>query len=183
MSTLTSDDHHTLLELARTTIAAHLSGNDLPALTDPSPALREHRGAFVTLRRHGELRGCIGHVVATEALWLSVRSNAINAAFHDPRFPQLSSEELEEVRIEVSALTPLEEISGPDEIVIGRDGLMIERGPWRGLLLPQVATELGCDAIGFLDATCRKAGLPAGEWRVPEVQILRFSAEVFAEPM
>jgi AmmeMemoRadiSam system protein A len=182
MADLTTDDHRTLLELARSSIAAHLANRRLPELEAPSPPLAEPRGAFVTLRLDGELRGCIGHVVATEPLWCSVRSNAMNAAFHDPRFPQLTVDELPQVRIEISALTPLQEISRPEEITIGRDGLMIEKGPWRGLLLPQVATELGCDAHAFLDATCRKAGLPPGEWRSPEARLLRFSAEVFAEP-
>ena len=181
MTELTDRDRRSLLHLARSTIVARLDGAPLPAIEEASEALEEHRGAFVTLRLDGELRGCIGHVVGTEPLWCSVRSNAINAAFHDPRFSPLERDELDPLHLEISALTPLEEISGPDEIVIGRDGLMIERGPWRGLLLPQVATELGCDAVGFLDATCRKAGLPPGDWRANEAKILRFSAEVFGE--
>jgi len=179
---LTGEEQRWLLDLARSTIAARLSDRPLP---DPQPApgrLTDRRGAFVTLTVNGRLRGCIGHVTGTEALWRSVRSNAVNAAFHDPRFPPVDAGELSEITVEVSALTPLVTIEGPDDIVIGRDGLIIERGPNRGLLLPQVATRYGWSPAEFLDQTCRKAGLAAGCWRSSDARIARFSAQVFAEP-
>jgi AmmeMemoRadiSam system protein A len=127
------------------------------------------------------LRGCIGHVVGSDPLWLSVRSNALNAAFHDPRFPAVQSRELSGLTIEISALTPLRQVSGPDEITVGRDGLMIERGPRRGLLLPQVGERYEWSPEEFLDQTCRKAGMAPGCWRDAASVISTFSAEVFSE--
>jgi AmmeMemoRadiSam system protein A len=179
---LNRDEQRWLLELARSTIAARLSDQPLPEPQPPSGRLTEHRGAFVTLTRGGRLRGCIGHVIGAEPLWRSVRSNAVNAAFHDPRFPPVEADELSEITVEVSALTPLVTIDGPDDVVIGRDGLVIERGATRGLLLPQVAARYGWSPAEFLDQTCRKAGLGAGCWRSPDARIARFAAQVFAEP-
>jgi len=171
---------YVLLRLARNSIAARLEGLPPPeeALTDP--ALLTHRGAFVTLKIDHRLRGCIGHVVAISPLWLAVRENAEAAAFRDPRFPALERDELAHVRIEISALTPMCP-SSPGDIVVGRDGILIERGSLRGLLLPQVAVEYRWDAETFLDTACRKAGLAAGCWREPGTNISTFSAEVFGE--
>jgi len=178
---LTDREKTFLLELARETIGRRLEGRDLPCPELPPGPLNEPRGAFVTLKKGGVLRGCIGHVVGTEPLWQSVRDNAINAAFRDPRFPPLEPDELSRVRLEISALTPLEEVDSPGEVVVGRHGVMLERGPHRGLLLPQVAVEYGWDRETFLDHTCRKAGLRPGCWRDPSTRILVFSAEVFSE--
>jgi len=180
-SSLTIDDRLFLLRLARETIARRLEGRPLPEPDLRPGPLTEPRGAFVTLKRGGELRGCIGHVVGIEPLWRSVRENAINAAFHDPRFPPLDPTELPGVEIEVSALTPLEPVRSPDEVQVGVHGVMIERGPFRGLLLPQVPTEYGWDRETFLDHTCRKAGLPPGCWKDPSTRIEVFSADVFSE--
>ncbi|MGD8440266.1 MAG: AmmeMemoRadiSam system protein A [Holophagae bacterium] len=179
---LNGDEQRWLLDLARSTIAARLSDRPLPDAQPAPGRLTDARGAFVTLTRDGQLRGCIGHVTGTEALWRSVRSNAVNAAFHDPRFPPVEAGELSAISVEISVLTPLVTIAGPDEIVIGRDGLIIERRAKRGLLLPQVATRYGWSPAEFLDQTCRKAGLAAGCWRSPDARIARFAAQVFAEP-
>ena len=170
-----------LLDLARSTITAKLRSERLPGDPPVSDPLTEIRGAFVTLTVDGALRGCIGHVIGTEPLWRSVRSNAINAAFRDPRFSPLAVEELAAVEIEISALTPLWPVSRPEEIVIGRDGLVIERGIRRGLLLPQVAERYGWSPEEFLDQTCRKAGMKPGCWRNDDAEISAFSAEVFGE--
>ncbi len=178
---LTGEEKRRLLYLARQTLEAKFSGEALPELDPPAGPLSEIRGAFVTLKKGGQLRGCIGHVAGVEPLWESVRSNAINAAFHDPRFNPLSSNELPNVEIEVSALTPLQEVASPEEVQVGVHGVMIERGLYRGLLLPQVATEYGWDRETFLDYTCRKAGLRPGCWKDPVTRILVFSAEVFSE--
>ena len=140
----------------------------------------EQRGAFVTLKIDGALRGCIGHVIGVAPLWEAVQENAIAAGFRDPRFEPLRREELSQVTIEISALTPLRPAS-PDEIVVGRDGILIERGASRGLLLPQVATEYGWNREQFLDHTCHKAGLEAGCWRRADTVVSIFSAEVFGE--
>ena len=175
-----AEDRRFLLELARTTIAAGLCDRPLPSPMPDSAILLETRGAFVTLKIDGALRGCIGHVIGVAPLWRAVRDNAAAAAFDDPRFPPLTADELEHAHIEISVLTPLCR-SSAEEVVVGRHGVLIERGAARGLLLPQVATEYGWDRETFLDHTCRKAGLEPGSWRRPETTISTFSAEVFAE--
>lgn len=138
-------------------------------------------GAFVTLRIDGELRGCIGYIDYPGPVRTAVEEVARKAAFGDPRFEPLAPGELDRVQIEVSVLTPMRRITSTEEIMIGRDGLIIQCRGRRGLLLPQVATEYGWDAEEFLENTCRKAGLPVGAWRDPGAEIEAFSAEVFAE--
>ena len=169
-----------LLRLARAAIADRLSPTgDLPS-PPADPVLHEKRGAFVSLTIRGALRGCIGHVIGIAPLWRTVKENAVAAAFSDPRFQPLETGELAKVRIEISVLSPLVPCA-PDEIRVGRDGLLVERGSSRGLLLPQVPTEYGWDSEVFLDHTCRKAGMEGGCWRDPATSISRFSAEVFSE--
>jgi AmmeMemoRadiSam system protein A len=189
---LTHDEEQRLLRIARDALERWvLDGTQLDLQDYPlTPALREKHGAFVTLRLHGQLRGCIGHTVNREPLAFSVRDNAINAATRDPRFPPLAAEEALEVQIEVSALTPGDTPDTPfkrvrdlGEIKIGRDGLYIERLDQRGgLLLPQVASEQGWDVDQFLKAVCVKAGYPDGAWAEKDALLYRFSAQVFAEP-
>ena len=169
-----------LLKLARETIASQLSGTALPAPPLDDPLLLDPRGAFVTLKIEGALRGCIGHIIGSLPLWLCVRENSIAAAFRDPRFPVLTIDEFEVITIEISVLTPVRVVC-PDEVVVGRDGVIVERGAARGLLLPQVAAENRWDRETFLDQTCRKAGLEAGCWRHPNTAVSTFSAEVFGE--
>lgn len=188
---LTPEEERTLLQIARDSLDAWvLRGERLSlkpyALTE---TLRSLHGAFVTLRRHGTLRGCIGHTAGRESLAESVRDNAINAASRDPRFEPVQPEELPEVSIEVSALTPgdnpdtpFKRVNDISEIVIGRDGLYIELPPERGgLLLPQVATDQHWNVDQFLRAVCMKAGYPDGTWRDPRARLYRFSAQVFGE--
>ena len=148
---------------------------------DLSPALEERGAAFVTLNKHGKLRGCIGYTVAVQPLHQTVSECAIQAAVGDPRFPPVTGAELDELEIEISVLTPLQEVRSLDEIEVGRDGLMISRGDRRGLLLPQVATDYGWDRTEFLRNTCRKAGLPPDAYLSSEATILRFQAVVFGE--
>lgn len=178
---LTEEERGLLLRLARSTIAAELGGPAVRFEVPIAGPLAEPRGAFVTLTEGGVLRGCIGHVVGTEALWRSVRDNALNAAFRDPRFPPVGAAELDRLTIEVSALSPLRTIGSADEVEIGRDGLLVERGSHRGLLLPQVGERYGWSASEFLDQTCRKAGMEPGCWRDPATTVSSFSAEVFSE--
>ena len=177
---INADDRRFLLELARATITASLCDRLVEPPAPDSGVLLETRGAFVTLKIDGVLRGCIGHVIGVAPLWRAVRDNAVAAAFDDPRFPPLTADELERSHIEISVLTPLCR-SSAEEVVVGRHGILIERGAARGLLLPQVATEYGWDRETFLDHTCRKAGLEPGSWRRPETTISTFSAEVFGE--
>lgn len=175
-----SESRSFLLRLARAAITARIGGLALPAEAPADRVLLEPRGAFVTLDLDGRLRGCIGHVVGVSPLWVSVRDNAVAAAFADPRFAPLIAHELPGVRIEISALSPLVECA-PEEITVGRDGILVERGAARGLLLPQVAVEQGWGRETFLDHTCRKAGLTTSCWRDPATVLFRFSAEVFGE--
>ena len=176
---LTLAERGALLRLARDTIAALLSGGEPPSpvqLTDP----QNHSGAFVTLHVDGDLRGCIGHPGSDRPLDQVVGQCAVAAATEDPRFPPLTAGELPQVDIEVSVLTPIRRVGDVREIEVGRDGLVVQDGYRRGLLLPQVATERGWDRDTFLSHTCLKAGLRPDAWRTGAT-ISRFEAEVFSE--
>ncbi len=178
---LTREERITLLKIARAAIEAELKGEALRLPAVSSPGLMERRGAFVTLHKHGQLRGCIGNFVSEKPLYETVADMALSAAFHDPRFRPLEARELPEIDIEISALTPLTPVSSPEEIEVGKHGIYIINGPYRGVLLPQVATEYSWDRYTFLDQTCLKAGMMPGCWKMPDTQILVFSAEVFGE--
>ena len=176
---LTSTERAALLRLARDTIAAHLAGSAPPPpvdLSDPGA----HSGAFVTLHAGGELRGCIGHPGSSKPLDDVVGVCAVAAATDDPRFPSLTAAELPDVEVEISVLTPIRPVDDVGEIEVGRDGLIVQDGFRRGLLLPQVATEHKWDRDTFLSHTCLKAGLRPDAWRTG-ARISRFQAEVFSE--
>jgi AmmeMemoRadiSam system protein A len=179
---LTDNQRQTLLHIARESITAALAGRRVdwnPA--DYDDELRRPAGVFVTLTIEDGLRGCIGSIEPVAPLYLAVAHSAINAAFRDPRFHPLQQNELGRVHLEISIMSPIERVTNLDDIVPGRDGLIISRGRYAGLLLPQVATEYGWDRDTFLAQTCVKAGLPADAWRSPETKIEKFSAEVFGE--
>ncbi len=178
---LSDREKESLLALARRSIEAALSGGRPPAVELSTEALDTECGAFVTLKKGGRLRGCIGYIQAVKPLWQTVSEMAVQAAMHDPRFPPVVAEELPDIDIEISVLSPLEEVSDVSTIEVGRDGLVIRDGAHSGLLLPQVATEYGWDRETFLEHTCVKAGLPPAAWTKPGVTILRFTAEVFGE--
>ena len=181
-SGLSEETRRALLGLARGTLEAHFRGQPPPRLaSDRSDAFGQPRGLFVTLRRGEDLRGCIGTVAARGDITRIVSEYALRAAFEDPRFPPLASEELPGVSIEISVLGAPREISGPEDVEIGRDGLIVEAGGRRGLLLPQVATEWGFDAPAFVAEVCRKAGLPGDAWKSEGTRLWAFGAEVFAE--
>ena len=178
------DEHRKqLLSLARTSIECAFDGCfDVPDAAMYDEPLRRPAGAFVTLRTHdGDLRGCIGSIQARDALVRAVHSNAISAAFRDPRFRPVRREEMAALELEISVMGPIEKVIDIDDVIVGRDGLIISRGRFAGLLLPQVATEYGWDRQTFLDQTCVKAGLGRGDWRDPRTVIEKFSAEVFGE--
>lgn len=170
-----------LLQLARRVLEDHLQGKEIKTIQSTSSALQEPVGAFVTLHKKGELRGCIGHLVAEGPLYETVKEMAVAAATQDYRFPPVSFEELQEIDIEISVLSPFREVKDVHEIEVGRHGLMMTRGGHRGLLLPQVATEYGWDRETFLAHTCFKAGLPPDAWKDPQTKIEIFSAQVFGE--
>jgi AmmeMemoRadiSam system protein A len=178
---LTKDERGSLLKLVRDTIQAKLHGKRLPVFVPESETLKEPRGAFVTLHRHGCLRGCIGYVEAVKPLHKTIQEMAVAAAFEDPRFPSVSPGEYDEIDVEISVLSPLERITDVGKIEVGIHGILIKRGFNSGLLLPQVAGEQNWDRDTFLEHTCYKAGLQGDCWKQPGTQILIFSAEVFSE--
>lgn len=170
-----------LLSLAREVLRAHLSGRPVAGMENLPDELNVPAGAFVTLHREGDLRGCIGTFQASEALWRTVQQMAVAAGTRDPRFDPVTLHELDDIDIEISVLSPRRPIGGVDEIVVGRHGLYVTRGFQHGVLLPQVATDQGWDPETFLSHTCLKAGLPADAWKRGDVTIEVFEAEVFSE--
>jgi len=179
--TIPPNEATTLLALARQSIGDALEGREVTRYESPSGIMSEKRGAFVTLNRDGRLRGCIGLIETDQPLCDTVARMARAAAFKDPRFPPLEKDELPLVVIEISVLTVPILVDDTDDIEVGRDGLIVERGPARGLLLPQVPGEWGWDRDEFLDQTCAKAGLEPSAWREPDTRVLRFSADVVRE--
>jgi AmmeMemoRadiSam system protein B/AmmeMemoRadiSam system protein A len=173
------EDKAELKEIARTSVQAAVTGKKPPEPKKVSDNLKEPYGIFVTLNKHGDLRGCIGLFVSDQPLYKSCQEMARAAALDDPRFPAVTKKELEDIEIEISILTPPEEVKDIHDIVIGRDGLIISRGYQRGLLLPQVAAEYGWTVEEFLAHTCMKAGLPDTAYKDKDVKIHKFTAEVF----
>ncbi|MEE4310609.1 MAG: AmmeMemoRadiSam system protein B [candidate division KSB1 bacterium] len=178
---LNEEDKKTLLKIAREAIEHGVEYKSPPQLKPKSQILKEKRGAFVTLNKDGMLRGCIGYIVATKPLGETVQEMAAAAAFRDPRFSPVRKEEVGDLEIEISVLTPLKQIRDIQEIEVGVHGLMIEKGGRSGLLLPQVAVDYKWDKMTFLEHTCKKAGLSADSWKSPDAVIKIFSAEIFHE--
>jgi AmmeMemoRadiSam system protein A len=173
-----------LLQLARAAVRHQLGLGPAPELPAQGP-LTAPRGAFVTHRVAGDLRGCIGSFEPIGTLAQTVASMAVSAAMEDPRFPPLTAAELDRLSIHVSALsprTPVPDPEQPERIVVGRDGLLLHHGWHRGALLPSVAVEHGWDRLAFLKHVCIKAGLSADAWRDPEAKLEVFQAEEFGEP-
>ncbi len=169
-----------LLELARRAIvAAVIDGQSVGESPTELVAL-QCAGAFVTLRRNGRLRGCIGQIAAKQPATELVAYSARAAALEDPRFEPVRADELQTIEIEISILSPPETVT-PEQIEVGRHGLIVSRGFERGVLLPQVATEYRWDRLRFLEETCAKAGLGRDAWADPQTQILAFTATVFSE--
>jgi AmmeMemoRadiSam system protein A len=180
MPSLSEADRQSLLELARRAIAEAVSLQEPAGCIPHRGVFAEKRGVFVTLHARGRLRGCIGVIEAFEPLGESIARCAGSAAFKDPRFSPVSAEELPELQIELSLLSPPEPIL-PENIEIGTHGLLISQAAKRGLLLPQVAVQHKFSREQFLEETCRKAGLAPDAWQEPETQILGFTSEVFSE--
>ena len=179
----TREERRTLLDIAKAAVRAAVRGESYRPPEPAAEALRAPGAAFVTLRKQGNLRGCIGHVVATLPLYRCVAEVAEAAATQDYRFDPVTPQELDQLTFEISVLTPPEVVTDPATIRVGRDGLIVSRGRNRGLLLPQVPGEQGWNREQFLDGTCRKAGLPAGCWRDPETRLERFQAVVWGEDL
>ncbi len=180
MLPLTEADEQILLRLAREALEEGVRRHRLSDLEAPQGIVREKCGAFVTLHKARRLRGCIGYFEARKPLYQTVRECAFAAALRDPRFEPVTPDELPALQLEISVLSPLEEIS-PEAIEVGRHGLLVSRGFQRGLLLPHVAVEWKWDRERFLEETCLKAGLPSDAWR-QGAKIQAFTARVFSDP-
>jgi len=174
-------DQTELLRLARATLQAFLSSGTVPEYHTSRPDLRSRSGAFVSLHRGPELRGCVGQIVPDRELFRVVQHCAVSAASEDMRFSPVIPEELDQLKIEISVLTPLRRALDIEAIEPGKHGIYVTRGASRGLLLPQVATEYGWNRETFLAQTCRKAGLPESAWKDPTTVISIFEAQVFSE--
>ena len=175
---LSAKNRQLLKDVARDAIETVLLNRDEKHIDIPE-ALQEKAGAFVTLKKHGELRGCVGYTGAVMPLVETVKRVAVQAAFNDPRFSELDEEEWGDTDVEISVLTPMRKIAAVDEIEVGTHGLYVVQGGKAGLLLPQVATEYEWDAATFLEYTCLKAGLPRDAWKEKDTEIYIFSAEIF----
>jgi uncharacterized protein (TIGR00296 family) len=185
---LSDEEGEFLVKLARKSIETYLKEKRILEVPENTPEiLKEEMGAFVTLDRDGQLRGCIGYPEPVKPLVNAIIEVAISSALQDPRFPPVTSDEFEKLHLEVSVLTKPEIIlvdkptEYPDKIIIGEDGLIIESRHSRGLLLPQVAVEWQWDSEDFLSNTCMKAGLNADCWLDPQVKIYKFQSQIFQE--
>jgi uncharacterized protein len=177
---LTKKEQKELLKIARETVVEYVTNRKVPTIVSISPGLNLHAGCFVTIKLKGELRGCIGNFVSDKPLYMLVQEMAVSAATSDPRFYPMKVEDLANFTLDISVLSPLEKAASFDEIKVGVHGIFIVKGSYRGVLLPQVATEYGWNRDQFLQHTCIKAGLPKDAWQ-GECDIYIFSAQVFGE--
>ncbi|MCL2705104.1 MAG: AmmeMemoRadiSam system protein A [Spirochaetaceae bacterium] len=177
---ITDEEKKILLESARETIASKLAERKA-VYGHTTKTLETKCGAFVTLHKHGQLRGCIGNLIGVKPLYNTIRDMAIASAFEDPRFMPLSKKELEEIDIEISVLSPLVKIKSIDEIKIGEHGILIKRGFRSGTFLPQVAVEQKWDVNELLENVCFKAGMDKNSWKAPDTELFVYSAIVFGE--
>jgi AmmeMemoRadiSam system protein B/AmmeMemoRadiSam system protein A len=176
---LNEEEKKTLHHIAKTVIENKAKGKPVPDFKVESSILKENRGAFVTIHKKGQLRGCIGYIEGHGPLHHTIQEMAEAAAFRDPRFSPVKEKELSELDIEISVLTPLRRIKDVNEIQVGTHGIYIKKGWCSGLLLPQVATEYRWDRQTFLEHTCQKAGLPSAAWKEKDIEIYIFSADIF----
>jgi len=178
---LSPEEKSQLLKIARTTIEYGITGKKLPDFKVESESLKALSGAFVTLKKDSELRGCIGYTNRDMPLYLVIEKAAVGAAFHDPRFMPVTIEEMPNLSIEISVLSTLEPLLDPNDITIGTHGLVIKLGSYSGLLLPQVPVEQRWTRVEFLENVCLKAGLFSNSWKDPEAELFKFTATVFEE--
>lgn len=178
---MTSDERLFLLQLARASVDSAVRRAPPPEPDAIPPAAAALGAAFVTLRRNGALRGCIGQVEAVDPVWRSVREMAAAAALRDPRFPPVREDELARLSCDISLLSPMRR-ARLEEIAVGTHGLVVRHLGRSGLLLPQVPVEWRWTRDEFLRQTCLKAGLPHDAWRDPVAELLIFTAEIFGDP-
>jgi AmmeMemoRadiSam system protein A len=178
---LTREEGREILAIAYNAMRAAVKRERFARPESDSERLQQPSGAFVTIHLNGELRGCIGYIESEEPLARIVAEVAAKAATEDQRFAPLTESECARASVEVSVLSSLRRIKNPQEIIIGKHGLVVSLGMRRGLLLPQVAMEHHLDRDQFLEAALRKAGLPKTMWQIPEIEIFVFEAEVLQE--
>ena len=177
---LTDADKKALLVLARKTVSSYLSTKTVPAARGLGPGAKQKRGVFVTLKKHGDLRGCIGRMIPDKPLQELVGAVALQSALEDPRFNRVTLSELKDLEIEISVLTPMTVVPNADHIIVGRDGVLIRKGGRSAVFLPQVAPEQGWGRDEMLEHLCRKAGLPPGSWK-QGAELSIFQAIIFSE--
>ena len=178
---LNAKEQATLLAIARKSIESWIRNGSVYIEPREEKTLNKRSGCFVTIKQNGALRGCIGNFQSELPLFREVAEIAAASASKDPRFYPMKEEDLENFSLEISVLSPLRKIEDVAEIEIGRHGIYIEKGFYRGVLLPQVATEHGWDRQTFLKQTCLKAGLPTDAWQADDAEIYIFSAQIFGE--
>jgi AmmeMemoRadiSam system protein B/AmmeMemoRadiSam system protein A len=177
---LSQEHKKALLSFARKTIEQFLNSETIPPARGFDPILENRQGAFVTLKKHGELRGCIGHMAEDLPLCQVVGMMALQAAFNDPRFTPVKLSELPEIEIEISVLTPSQKVKSPEDIVIGRDGVILRKDGRSAVFLPQVAPEQGWNIEEMLSHLSRKAGLSSDSWK-KDAEFYTFQAVAFSE--
>lgn len=177
---LTKIEQRKLLKIARDTITSYVTNGKVPPVDPTSVGLQLESGCFVTIKQKGVLRGCIGNFVSDKPLFKLVQEMAVSASTQDPRFYPMKPHDLADFELEISVLSPLKKAASVDEIEVGTHGIYIIKGSYRGVLLPQVATDYGWDRDEFLRHTCIKAGLQENAWK-SGCDIYIFSAQIFGE--
>jgi len=176
---LSQEEKRELLNLAKQAVELYVREGKILNYHTENPRFWEEKGAFVTLKKRGQLRGCIGYIEPVLPLYLTIIRCAILAASEDPRFSPVETKELSSLEYEISVLTTPRKVSNPREVVVGRHGLIISMSGRKGVLLPQVPVEEGWDRETFLEQVCLKAGLPPAAWRRAEAELFVFEALVF----
>jgi len=175
---LNAKEQSVLLDIARKAIETHVRSGQKYVEPREEKALNVRSGCFVTIKQGGQLRGCIGNFQSELPLFREVVEMAVASATKDPRFYPMKEEDLTDFDLEISVLSPLKKIEDIEEIEVGKHGIYLEKGYYRGVLLPQVATEYGWDRDTFLKQTCLKAGLPTDAWQAEDTEIYIFSAQI-----
>ncbi|MDD4879763.1 MAG: AmmeMemoRadiSam system protein B, partial [Candidatus Omnitrophica bacterium] len=179
---LNSGQKKELLNIARKTVESYVKNGKVPEFKEVDPGLLSQEGAFVTLHKKGELRGCIGNIIGSQPLWMTVRDMAVESSTKDPRFEPVAPDELKDIKIEISVLSQPKLVRDINEIKMGTHGVIVKRGFNSGVFLPQVATETGWSRDEFLSNLCaHKAGLPADAWKDKKTELYTFTAQVFGE--
>lgn len=178
---LNAKERSALLAIARKAIEAFVRSGQNYVEPREEKTLNVRSGCFVTIKHKGQLRGCIGNFQSEQPLFKEVAQMAVASASKDPRFYPMKEDDLQDFSLEISVLSPLKKVESTEEIVVGRHGIYLEKGYYRGVLLPQVAVEHEWDRDTFLRQTCVKAGLPTDAWKADDAEIYIFSAQVFGE--